>query len=366
MPGLLSWVPRSGSARTRRQADSRHADYETTMAAAARRVPVSYPISYEDGLAGLRLPAHPPSYDEVVNAWPYRYPARRDQQGNPVGLPPRYGEGENSPAEQEAPPSYREAMADKARALENALRNFSRNMRADLSGEFLLPFPGEAEVSEAGGSRTAHGQTMDTVRSTRLARQDERLTRYRRGLDLLRERIDGLSANLEDPEGLGALREMHASVAAEYGAHETAHEGARSAGIPMHPLADEGTPFEQWDPDSYRLRADAVHLFNEMDRGLTDAFERPLPRVNGLRPQVFLSRARRNELRFERAAMLDFQGELLSDYAIRLHELEARRTQAEPRLAKSPSFSDELNDIFGALWELYLPFRAEHDRQLSR
>ncbi|MGN6314674.1 hypothetical protein [Trinickia sp.] len=257
-------------------------------------------------------------------------------------------------------------MADKARALENALRNLSQNMRADLSGEFLLPFPGEADVFEAGGSRTALGRTMDTVRSTRLARQDERLTRYRRGLNLLQEQIDGLNASLEDTEALGALREMHTSVAAEFGAHGTAHEGARTAGIPMRPLADGGTPFEQWYPGTYRLRADALNLFNEMERGLTYAFARRPPRVNGLRPQVFLSRARRNELRFERAAMLDFQGELLGDFVVRLHELEARRKQAEPQLAKSPSFSDEIDDIFAVLWEVYLPFRAEHDRQLSR
>lgn len=362
MPGRFNWLPRRRSPRRQVRVDPGYAGYETTVAAVARRAPVRYAINYEEGLAALRLPEDPPRYDEVVSDWPYRYPAR----GNPVGPAPRYDGSEERTAERETPPTYEQARADKAGALEKELRNLSGNMRAELNAEFLLPFPGEADVSEAGGSRTVHGRSMNTVRSTRLARQGECLARYRRGLDLLHQRIDGLSPELEDSGVLDTLREMHASVAAEYRAHETAHESARRSGIPVLPLAEGDIPFERWEPETHRLKRDAVELYAEMQGELTKAFARPLPRVHGLRRQISLSRARRNELRYERAAMLEHQGELLGDYCSRIRELEARRTRAEPRLASARSFSAELDDIFAELWQLYLPFRAEHDCQLSR
>lgn len=366
MPGLLSWLPRPRSSRHQTRVDPRHGDYETTMAAAARRLPASYAIGYEEGLAALRLPENPPSYDQIFNDWPYRYPARRDSEGNPVGPAPRYDEREDRTARQETPPTYRQATADEARAVEEALRHVSRNMRAELSAERLLPFPGEADVAEAVGSRTEQGREMHTVRSTRLARQAECLARYRRALDRLYERIDRLGPQLEDSGVIDSLRQMHTSAVAEYRAHKCAYANASRSGIPMRPLADGDIPFERWEPETYRLRQDAIDLYVEMQQKLTMAFTRPLPRVHGMRPHISLSRARRNELRYERAAMLEYQGDLLGDFSSRLRELEARRTQAEPRLASARSFSDELGNIFAELWQLYLPFRAEHDRQSSR
>lgn len=325
-------------------------------------------MSYKEALRAPKLPEHPPSYDDVVNGWPYRYPALKDANGNAVGPPPRYDEYTERAADPATPPSYAQARADAVSALEKEMRNFSQNMGVHLKKEFLLPFPGETEVSEAGGSRTPWGREMAVVRGARLTRQDERLADYRRGLSQLRQRIDQLSVRLGDSEILERLLKAHAEAMTEYGSYESAHELARPSGIEMPSLASGDVPFERWgkEEDSQSILRDARHLYDEMGERLRSAFSERLPRAEGLRARFSQDRARRNELRYERRMELERRDELVRLYRERLAFVRDQRRQRETSLRMNPGLWDELGLVLDEIDEFLLPFRIENDRHARR
>lgn len=362
-------------------AGPRYAGYEETMAAAWRRLPAEYPISYakyptryEEALAAAPLPSEPPAYQTVVNDWPYRYPERVERDGTPIPPAPEYphdAEREREADPQLQPlPTYPQAIAAMSSTLEQEVDRYVRNMRTGLAKECLLPFPSEADVLVSGGTRTDRGRAMALVRSTRLARQAELLQIHQRELARLPQRLQRLRQLDADPRIMDRLDSVYASALESYGFFESEHQRlARHSddSAQRASLQDGDIPLHRWGKtQGEALLLEAIHLYASMRAELNLEFSVPLPRVRGFRARAFLPRWRRNELRFVRSARLERQGELLDQYFGRMRQLAERRMREEGSLNAGPSLLDEIDTTLDEMWEFYVPFRIEHDRQLSR
>lgn len=359
-------------------AGSQSAGYGGTMAAAWGRLRAKYPISYEQGLAATTLPSEPPGYQSVVNDWPHSYPERTDTAGTPLPPAPGYPHEEEralraqreADPERQRPPTYAQALTDMSSTLEKEVDRYVQNMRTGLAKEFLLPFPGEADVSMAGGARTQRGRAMGLVRNTRLARQAEALRLHQRQLARLPQRMQRLRLLDADPRIMDRLDSVYASAMDSYRFFESKHQRLAlhsEDSARMDSLQDGDIPFHRWGKThGEALLWEAIHLYASMRAELNHEFSEPLPRVRGLRARALLPRWRLNELRYVRSARLEHQGELLDQYFGRLRQLGERAARDEGLLNAGPSLTEEFDETLGEMWQFYTPFRIEHDRQLRR
>jgi hypothetical protein len=359
-------------------AGPRYTGYEATMTAASFRMRACDPISYQQGLAAAPLPSEPPSYHKAVNDWPNTYPECREKDGTPWAPAPAYPheQEEANRVQREAdpqrypPPTYTQAVAEISRIFERGVDRYLRNMRVALEKEFLLPFPSKADISVAGGVYRDRGRSMALLRTTRFARQAELLQLHQRELTRLPERIQRLGECGADPGVMDRLQSIYARAMDTYRSFESRHRSLALSGedsSKMDPLPDGDIPFHRWgETQAEHFLLGAIELYGSMRAELQHEFAVPLPRVRGLRASLFLPRARRNELRYERSRRLDQQGELLAQYFSRLRELGERRARDETSLRAGAWLLGEIDETLDEMAQFLMSVRIEHHRQLRR
>jgi hypothetical protein len=348
------------------------------MTAASRHLSPTEHISYKEGLAAAPLPSEPPSYHKVVDDWPYSYPEKRDKDGTPWLPAPAYPHDQertdrlqrDADPQQEAPPTYAQAAAAMSNAFERRIDRYLRNLSSGLAKEFLLPFPSEANVLMAGGTRTERGREMALLRTTRLARQAELLQLRQRELTHLPQHIRRLAARGVDPQVIDRLESAYARAMETYRSFESQHHSlvnSSADSAQQGPLPDGDIPFHRWGmTQAEDFLREAMALYGSMRADLQDEFAAPLPRTRGLRARVLLPRARRNELRYERSRRLEQRGELLAEYFTRLRELGERRAREGKSLRAGAWLLGEIDETLDEMVQFLMPFRIEHHHQLMR